>query len=105
MDYAKRGARVILACRDMTKANAAQCSIVAETGNANVIAKLVDFESLQSIRQFAANILDTEQSLHILVNNAGAYGPPQGLTADGLQRGMQINYFGHFLLTQLLLGN
>lgn len=44
-----------------------------------------------------------EESLDILINNAGVYGLPRGRTVDGHETTFATNYLGHFLLTNLLL--
>lgn len=44
------------------------------SGNTDVHLRLVDVSSLQSVRDFAATILEEEKEIHILVNNAGASG-------------------------------
>lgn len=44
-----------------------------------------------------------EESLDILINNAGVYGLPKSLTKDGHDTTFASNYLGHFLLTNLLL--
>lgn len=103
MDLARRGARVILACRDAAKGTDAQEAITSCTGNTDVEYKHLDLSSLKSVRQFAANILDTEDKLHVLVNNAGVYGFGHCYTEDHIIETMQVNYYGHFLLTLLLL--
>ncbi|KAF5307640.1 hypothetical protein FQR65_LT06695 [Abscondita terminalis] len=72
LDFAKRGARVILACRNATKAEDARSKIIQSTGNENVVVKLLDLSSLESVRKFVKNVNETEDRLHILVNNAGA---------------------------------
>lgn len=64
----------------------------------------LDLSSLDSVRKFANNIINTEPRLDVLVNNAGAAGIGKKITADNLLLGMQVNYFGPFLLTCLLLG-
>lgn len=102
-DLASRGARVILACRDPGRGTAAQDTIIEETGNHNVIYQHLDLSSFKSVRQFAANIIETENKLDVLVNNAGIYGFADTYTEDGIIQPMQVNFFGHFLLTQLLL--
>lgn len=102
-DFAKRGARVILACRNRDRAEEAKAKIVKSTGNGNVHVKLIDFGSLESIRDFAQDINVAESRLDILVNNAGAIGL-KGFSRDGLLMMMQVNHFGTFLLTNLLLG-
>jgi NAD(P)-dependent dehydrogenase (short-subunit alcohol dehydrogenase family) len=64
----------------------------------------LDLSSLASIREFAKDITSTETHLDILVNNAGAGGLGEKQTADNLLIGMQVNHFGPFLLTCLLVG-
>lgn len=103
-EFARRGARVIIACRDIEKGEKARDEILNETYNANVACKYVDFSSLTSVRAFAKDILANEPKLHILVNNAGAGGLGNHKSEDGLQIGLQVNHFGPFLLTNLLLG-
>ena len=66
------GARVIIACRDITKAERAAESIKGSTGH-SVIVKKLDLASLHSVRKFAENILKTEKNIDILINNAGYY--------------------------------
>jgi NAD(P)-dependent dehydrogenase (short-subunit alcohol dehydrogenase family) len=78
--------------------------IVASTGNNMVEVRYLDLSSLDSVRQFANNIIDTEPRLDVLINNAGVAGSKYKMTADNLQLGMQVNHFGPFLLTCLLLG-
>ncbi|XP_076850999.1 retinol dehydrogenase 11 [Brachyhypopomus gauderio] len=103
LDFAQRGARVILACRSEVRGTAAVRDIQQRTGNPNVHLRLVDTSSLESVRRFAARILEEEKELHILVNNAGASGLPRGITADGLDVTFATNHIGPFLLTSLLL--
>ncbi|XP_046462706.1 retinol dehydrogenase 14-like [Daphnia pulex] len=104
IDLAKRGARVILACRDLKRADDARDDIIRESGNNNVVVNQLDLASLASVRQFASEILKNEPRLDILINNAGCVTMEKKLTDDGLEYQMQANYFGHFLLTNLLLG-
>jgi NAD(P)-dependent dehydrogenase (short-subunit alcohol dehydrogenase family) len=78
--------------------------IVASTGNAAVEVHYLDLSSLDTVRQFANNIINTEPRLDVLINNAGVAGAKNKITGDNLQLGMQVNHFGPFLLTCLLLG-
>ncbi|XP_017769534.1 PREDICTED: retinol dehydrogenase 14-like [Nicrophorus vespilloides] len=104
LDFAMRGGRVILACRNEEKANEAQKKIIEATGNKNVHVRLVNFASLDSVRAFCEEFNRTEEKLDILVNNAGAVGTGNKKTKDGIMIQMQINYFAPFLLTHLLIG-
>ncbi|XP_063862730.1 retinol dehydrogenase 12-like isoform X1 [Scylla paramamosain] len=103
-DLAKRGARVILACRNVPKAQAVADHIISETGNKNVVVRQLDTSDLAFVRCFAKEVLQTEDAIHILVNNAGIAGKQmREVTRDGLELTMATNYYGHFLLTNLLL--
>ncbi|XP_020486649.1 retinol dehydrogenase 11 [Labrus bergylta] len=102
-DLAGRGARVILACRDMVKAEQAARDIMREVKGAKVVAKQLDLADTKSICQFAENVYNTEKALHFLINNAGVAICPYGLTADGHEMQFGVNHLGHFFLTFLLL--
>jgi len=102
-DFAKRGAKVILACRDPGKGEEARQNIIKATDNKNVVFKQLDVSSFKSVREFAKDINATEERLDILVNNAGAAGFGTEKSEDGLLLLMHTNYFGPFLLTNLLL--
>ncbi|KAK7125577.1 hypothetical protein R3I93_021064 [Phoxinus phoxinus] len=101
LDLARRGARVILACRDESKALAAVTDIQRETGNKEVVYMHLDLASLKSVRSFAENFLRKESRLDILINNAGLV--MAGKTEDGFGMIFGVNHLGHFLLTILLL--
>ncbi|KAL6471351.1 hypothetical protein MHYP_G00200010 [Metynnis hypsauchen] len=101
LDLAKRGARVILACRNQEKAEAAVYDIRRESGNTAVLFMHLDLASLKSVRSFAETFLKTEPRLDLLINNAGMMGP--GRTEDGFGLAFGVNHLGHFLLTLLLL--
>lgn len=100
-ELARRGARVILACRNMERANKAARDIYEDTG-ATVIVKQLDLCSFKSVRAFADDVIKTERHLDVLINNAGNIPDHLTFTEDGYEIGMQSNYLGHFLLTILL---
>ncbi|KAK9738403.1 short chain dehydrogenase [Popillia japonica] len=98
---AGRGARIVIA--DKNDATESIRKIAEETSNKNITYKHLDLSSLTSVRKFAKEINKEEPRLDILINNAGASGLGDQLTEDGLQIGMQVNHFGPFLLTHLLI--
>jgi len=102
---AARGARVILACRNLGSAHQAKANIVKLTGNENVEVKRLDLSSLWSVRQFARDILESEPRLDVLINNAGAGVIKNKKTGDDLQITWQVNHLAPFLLTHLLIGH
>ncbi|KAK1786422.1 hypothetical protein P4O66_018119 [Electrophorus voltai] len=101
LDLAKRGARVILACRNQQQAEAAAYDIRRESGNTAVLYMHLDLASLKSVRSFSETFLKSEPRLDLLINNAGMVGP--GRTEDGFGMAFGVNHLGHFLLTLLLL--
>ncbi|XP_026163797.1 retinol dehydrogenase 12 [Mastacembelus armatus] len=103
LDFARRGARVILACRSEARGTAALEEIREKSGNSDIHLRLVDLSILDSVREFAKRILEEEKALHILVNNAGVSGLPRQITKDGLDASFATNHLGPFLLTNLLL--
>ncbi|CAH2087702.1 unnamed protein product [Euphydryas editha] len=101
-NLAKRGAKVIIASRSATKLSDAKADIIKSSGNENIVTRTVDYESLQSVRNFAHEMYLFEPRLNILINNVGAIALEDRLTSDNLHLMMQVNYFGAFLLTFLL---
>jgi retinol dehydrogenase-12 len=102
MELARRGGRVYLACRSESKGSHAVASIVAATGNADVMFLPLDLADLGSVRACADAFLATGQPLHVLINNAGVAGR-RGLTSDGFELAFGVNHLGHFALTMALL--
>ncbi|XP_063062752.1 retinol dehydrogenase 12 [Engraulis encrasicolus] len=102
-DLASRGAHVVLACRDMEKAERAVADIRREVDGASVVARKLDLADAKSICEFAETIYNTEKSLHFLVNNAGVAACPYSTTADSFEMQFGVNHLGHFFLTFLLL--
>uniref|UniRef100_A0A8C9RFD3 Zgc:153441 n=1 Tax=Scleropages formosus TaxID=113540 RepID=A0A8C9RFD3_SCLFO len=103
-DMARRGARVVMACRDLTRGEKAAEEIRSSTGNSEVVVQQLDLASFASVRQFAKRYSEQEERLDILINNAGVMMCPKGLTVDGFETQFAVNHLGHFLLTNLLLG-
>jgi len=102
-ELARTGARVILACRSLQRAEDARKEIVDDTKNENVVVKVLDLGSLQSVRDFAVDINANEARLDMLVNNAGVFTNESKVTQDGFEMMFGTNHLGHFLLTNMLL--
>ena len=66
-----KGGRVVLACRDMNKAQEACNSIIKESNSKTVFAEKLDLASFESIKEFAKNFKAKYDRLDILINNAG----------------------------------
>ncbi|MEX2981675.1 oxidoreductase [Streptomyces sp. C36] len=100
-ELARRGARVVLACRDATRGEAAEELMRAQVPGADVRLAELDLADLSSVRAFAAGL--KEDRLDLLVNNAGVMALPHRRTIDGFEMQLGTNHLGHFALTGLLL--
>ena len=103
LSLAEHGAKVIMACRNKSKANAAKAKIEAEVPNAELEVMEIDLSSLSSVRNFAKEYQSKYDRLDGLINNAGVMTPPYTKTEDGFELQFGANYLGHFLLTGLLI--
>ena len=103
IDLAKRGAKVIIGCRNKEKSQAALADIKRESGSDLVYLKMLDLASFSSIKAFADEIIRSETRLDILINNAGIMMCPFTKTKEGFESQFGVNHLGHFLLTNLLL--
>ncbi|MFC4377215.1 oxidoreductase [Nocardia halotolerans] len=88
------GARVILACRNVAKAE----RVAADLPGATQVRPL-DLADLNSVREFAESI----DRADVLINNAGVMALPLRRTTDGFEMQFGTNHLGHFALTNLLL--
>jgi NAD(P)-dependent dehydrogenase (short-subunit alcohol dehydrogenase family) len=100
LEQARRGARVVMACRSRDKSEPVVDAIRRASGNDDVTLVLVDLGDLDSVRRAAASM--TSDPVHLLINNAGLAGA-RGLTPSGFELAFGTNHVGHFLWTQLLL--
>lgn len=100
---AARGMRLVLACRDVAKGEAAAAELRRRHPGAQVEAMALDVADLASIRRFADAFRAQHARLDLLVHNAAAILAPQGLTKDGFELHLGTNHFGPFALTGLLL--
>jgi NAD(P)-dependent dehydrogenase (short-subunit alcohol dehydrogenase family) len=100
---AARGATVILACRDLAKAERAVDQILAGAPRASLRVLRLDLASLASVREAAGEIRAACPRLDLLINNAAVMRPPYQRSADGFELTFATNHLGHFALTGLVL--
>ncbi|NNE18653.1 MAG: SDR family NAD(P)-dependent oxidoreductase, partial [Myxococcales bacterium] len=100
---ATKGATVVMACRNLEKANPKADEIRAAHPGAEVEVMQLDLSDLASVQRFAEAFRATHSRLDLLVNNAGIMVPPYGKTAQGFETQFGVNHLGHFALTGSLL--
>ncbi len=100
---AQMGATIIMACRNLDKANVAKETIIAKSGNKEVHILLADFADQESIRTMAKQFYENFDGLEVLVNNAGLIAQDRMETADGYEYTFAVNHLGYFMTTCLLI--
>ncbi len=103
LEFARKRADVIIACRDLGKARTAAAQISASSPGARVEVMELDLSNLASVRSFADAFHRGRPALHVLCNNAGVMAIPYRQTVDGFEMQFGTNHLGHFALTGLLL--
>jgi NAD(P)-dependent dehydrogenase (short-subunit alcohol dehydrogenase family) len=103
LELVRKGAHVLLGCRDRARGEAALARLRAAVPNGSAEVVLLDLASLESVRAFAAEELKGGVPLDLLINNAGVMAPKRRLeTKDGFELQFGTNVLGHFALTALL---
>lgn len=100
-ELARRGAHVVITCRNVERAQSVLDEIRAAPIHGRVDFIPLELGSFESIRACASAFLAMGLPLHLLVNNAGLAGA-KGLTQNGFEMTFGVNHVGTFLLTQLL---
>ena len=99
---AAHGARVVLACRDAGRAEAARRYVAAAGGPAPVVA-IIDLASRSSIRREGEALVRQFAQIDVLVNNAAIAPARRTESDDGLELTWATNVLGYFLLTEALM--
>jgi NAD(P)-dependent dehydrogenase (short-subunit alcohol dehydrogenase family) len=103
LELARRGAHVVMVCRDRARGEAALAEIKQASGNEQVELMLCDLSSQADIRRFADEFKATHDRLDVLINNAGLYLRKRETTVAGIEMTFAVNHLAYFLLTNLLL--
>ncbi|MGB3532496.1 MAG: protochlorophyllide reductase [Microcoleaceae cyanobacterium] len=101
---ADRGWYVVMACRNLTKAEAAAQSVGIPKENYNLMQ--IDLASLDSVQKFVQKFRNIGRPLSALVCNAAIYMPllKEPLRSpEGYELSVATNHLGHFLLCNLML--
>jgi NAD(P)-dependent dehydrogenase (short-subunit alcohol dehydrogenase family) len=102
-ELARKGALVVLACRNLDKGRAALAEVEGAASGPDPKLEELDLASLSSVRSFAERFKASNDHLDLLINNAGVMASPRRYTADGFELHFGTNHLGHFALTGLLL--
>jgi len=102
-ELARRGARVIVACRAGHAGLAEE--IQRESGSREVSQRPLDLSDLSSVIALSDGLLRDGVRLDLVVSNAGVAPAKNRLTRDGLAELFQVNFLASFLLLQRLIAD
>lgn len=107
LKFATEGHTVIMACRNLEKAEIVQEKIIKVSKNKKVYLKEVDLSSFKSIYSFCDNYKEKFDKLDILIHNAAYFnhGERYKLSPDNIELTFATNVLGPFLMTKLLIGH
>lgn len=102
-ELVKRGATVILICRNQQKGEGAVREMQASAQRGTIDLLIADLSSQQQVRAVASEFNRKYERLDVLVNNAGATFPKREESVDEIEMTLAVNHLAPFLLTSLLL--
>jgi len=100
---ATMGATIVMACRNLQKAEVAATAVRAASRSDDVHVVCLDLADLSSVQNCASEVLSRWDHLDVLVNNAGGIWSDRQVTAQGFEQTLGVNHIGPFFLTALLL--
>jgi len=103
LHFARAGARVVMACRSLDKAERAEHDIRKQVPGATTVVLPLDVSEMESVRKFGELFAERVGELDVLVNNAGMVASPLVRTRDGHELLFATNYLGGFALTGTML--
>lgn len=97
------GARVVMVGRDPDKAENARAEVAAASGNDDLSVQIADLGLMSDVRDLAGRLLEAEDAIHVLINNAAILPAERKLTVEGLEQTFATDLLSPYLLTELLL--
>ena len=98
-DLAKRGAELVLLCRNAEKGRAVIDGIRQQSAGARIDMLVADLGSQKAIRRAAEEFKSSGRPLHVLFNNAGLVSSRRQVTEEGYEVTFAVNHLGPFLIT------
>lgn len=101
-EIANRGGTVHMVCRNQGRADTAKDEIVEKSKNQDIHVHIVDMSNMRQVWEFAENF-SQNNTLHVLINNAGCMINQRELTDEGLEKNFATNTLGTYILTKALI--
>ena len=103
VDVAKRGAKVIMACRSGIPEKGEMVKRLS--GNNDIHMLQVDFSDITSIQHLVSSIRQQFDPIDVLICNAGIVPKKSRKTPQGLEEMFMVNYLSKFIFVKLLLAS
>lgn len=101
--FATQGCRVIMACRNRERGEAAAAEVKRTVKEARLTVERLDVASPQSIKAFVGRLHNRGEKVTHLVNNAGCMAPHLAFTPEGIEANMATNCRGTLCLADSLM--
>jgi NAD(P)-dependent dehydrogenase (short-subunit alcohol dehydrogenase family) len=99
-NLASMGARIVLVARDHERGQEALKRLRERAPDVVHSIYYADLSRISETKRVAAEIVQAEPRIDVLVNNAGAMFGSRQLTADGLERPFALNHVAYLVLTR-----
>jgi NAD(P)-dependent dehydrogenase (short-subunit alcohol dehydrogenase family) len=103
LELARQGAELVIVGRDPARTEATLQEIRKQSGNEKVSSLVADLSVMSEVRKLAQQFRSNHNSLHVLLNNAGAVFAKRSVTADCFEMTFALNHLSYFVLTHELL--
>ena len=103
LELARENVKVIMACRNLHKAEAARQKILDQIPAAELQVLQLDISEPDSIASFTREFVEQVGELDLLINNAGIVGKELQRNSVGQEMQIATNYLGCFSLTGQLM--
>jgi NAD(P)-dependent dehydrogenase (short-subunit alcohol dehydrogenase family) len=97
---AQVGARIVLVARNKSRADETLARLRRSGPDVGHSVYFADLSRLAEMKRLAAEIVDREPRIDILINNAGALFGTRRLTEDGLEYTFALNHMSYFVVTE-----
>lgn len=99
---AKQGKPLLLASRDINKAQAYADRLQTETRNRDIQCLKLDLSSFELVKDFVTRLKALNRPVYALVNNAGTLPRHSRISPDGYEHTVQVNFLSTALLSLLV---